>query len=448
MAQQAMTTTDLQQLSNGAASLIAGYEAVEDELKSSSPAWLNALRVGGADEFRVTGLPGPKAEAWKYTRLNVLETAEFLPVEDVQGFDAAKLPAPLLGESGTLGRLVFVNGVYQAELSTPVEGLAVESLETLVRDDPDHAETYLGGLKNEAESPLARLNDAYIHDGYAVYVRKNTRIETPVEILFYGSGGTENTVVYHPRNLIVVEDGAQATLLERHVGHADYFANSMTEIYVGDNARLHHYRHQDESRDATHIATTALRVGRDAYYDGYTLTTGAGLSRNELTAVLDGAGSDCHTNGAYLLDGAQHCDTTILMDHRQPHCRSNQNYKGVIDDSARGVFQGKIHVHRPAQKTDGYQLNNALLLSDRAEIDTKPELEIYADDVKCSHGATAGQLDEGPLFYLQSRGLSRDQARAMLIEAFVGESLEDIDDENVREAFREIIGNWLREGHV
>lgn len=441
-------TTDTAQLSAGATELIAGFEAVEEELQESSPSWLNSLRIGGADSFRVRGLPGPKDEAWKYTRLSPLEKAVILPVEDVLDFDGAKLPPSLLDEEKTAGRLVFVNGVYQPGLSAQVDGLAVESLETLLKDNPEYPEQYMGSLGDEMESPLARLNDAYIRDGVAVFVHKNTKIDQPVEILFYGQGSDGSMVAYHPRNLIVVEQGAEATLIERHVGQGNYFANSVTEIFVADNARLHHYRHQDEDFDATHIATTALKIGRDAYYDGYTLSTGAGLSRNEITAILDGPGTDCHTNGAYLLSGAQHCDTTILMDHRQPHCTSNQNFKGVIDDSARGVFQGKIHVHRPAQKTDGYQLNNALLLSDKAEIDTKPELEIYADDVKCSHGATAGQLDEGPLFYLQSRGLSREEARAMLIEAFVGESLEDIDNEDVRNAFRGIIADWLQQGHV
>jgi Fe-S cluster assembly protein SufD len=250
---------------------------------------------------------------------------------------------------------------------------------------------------------------------------------------------------FFPRHLIVCGANSRATVIETHIGPEGptWFADAVTEISLGEGARLDHYRRQAEGIGAFNIGTGLVRLSKDATYDGFALATGADLSRWEVTAVLDGPGGDCRLNGAYLGRGSQQIDNTTLIDHAAPDCRSRQVFKGVLDDQARGVFQARIGVRRDAQRTDGHQLNKALLLSRGAEIDSKPELEIFADDVKCSHGATAGEIDKQALFYLRSRGIGEADARALLIEAFVRDAVAEIGHEGAREEFDHAIRDWL-----
>lgn len=259
------------------------------------------------------------------------------------------------------------------------------------------------------------------------------------DILFTGESG----ILATPRLKIVLEDGAKLTLVERHEGAGEYWKNMVTEIVIGQNANLQHIRIQDDAHEAVNTNMVHITLARDAVYNGFTINTGGKLTRHEMHAEIQGPNAECSFNGINLLSGTQHGDTTILIEHQAPNCRSNQFYRTILDDKARGVFQGKVHVHQIAQKTDGYQLSNALLLSKDAEMDTKPELEIYADDVKCSHGATTGQLDEEPLFYLRSRGLNEAQARMLLIQAFVDEVVEKIEDETVQTRILESTNQWL-----
>lgn len=260
------------------------------------------------------------------------------------------------------------------------------------------------------------------------------------DILFTG----QDVHLHTPRLKIVLEEGAELTLIERHNGEGTYWKNMVTEIELADNAKLNHYHLQNDTLDAVHTNMVQIKLGRDAVYDGFALNIGAKLSRHEVKAEIMGQGSTCSFNGVNLLKGAQHGDTTIVVEHQAPHCNSNQFYRSILDDEARCVFQGKVHVHRIAQKTDGYQLSNALLLSEKAEMDAKPELEIYADDVKCSHGATCGQLDEEPLFYLRSRGLNEAQARALMIEAFVAEVADKVGDEAFQAEIKDKANEWLK----
>jgi Fe-S cluster assembly protein SufD len=259
------------------------------------------------------------------------------------------------------------------------------------------------------------------------------------DILFTGYAG----VLAKPQLKIVLEEGAEMTLVEHHEGEGAYWKNMTTEITVGANARLHHIRIQKDSIESVNTNIVHITLDRDAVYDGFTLNMGGKLTRHEIHAEIQGPNCECSFNGLNLLNGTQHGDTTILIEHQAPHCRSNQFYRTILDDKARGVFQGKVHVHKIAQKTDGYQLSNALLLSPEAEMDTKPELEIYADDVKCSHGATTGQIDEEPLFYLRSRGLTEAQARLLLVQAFVQEAVDKIVDENTRTQILQSTDIWL-----
>ncbi len=246
-----------------------------------------------------------------------------------------------------------------------------------------------------------------------------------------------------PRLVIHVKDGDDVTIIERQGGNGAYWKNGVTQIVVGANARLRHYRFFDDAEGGVSTQNTHVTIARDGRYEGLNIVTGAGLLRNQIHAEIQGPNADCTISGLNLLSGAQHADTTITIEHQAPNCTSNQLFKNVVADKARGVFQGKVHVHQIAQKTDGYQLSNTLLLSPIAEMDTKPELEIYADDVKCSHGATTGQLDAGPLFYMRARGIPEAQARALLIESFALSGLEKTTDEGIVMETGAIVQAWL-----
>lgn len=259
------------------------------------------------------------------------------------------------------------------------------------------------------------------------------------EILFTGRDG----MLHAPVLKVILEEGAELTLIERHAGAGSYWKNMSAEIKLGANAKLRHYRIIEDTGVVT--LNTQLNQKQDSFYNGFTLIKGGPLVRNETHAALTGKNAECDISGLNLLKDKQHGDTTIVVTHEAPHCRSSQFFRSVLDGEARGVFQGKIHVNREAQKTDGYQLSNALLLSERAEMDTKPELEIYADDVKCSHGATCGQLDDEPLFYLRSRGLTEGQARMLLVQAFVDEAVEKVADEKTKDFLKETASLWLKD---
>ncbi|PCJ96356.1 MAG: Fe-S cluster assembly protein SufD [Zetaproteobacteria bacterium] len=259
------------------------------------------------------------------------------------------------------------------------------------------------------------------------------------DIVWTGVDGQHQNI----RLKIILDEGAELTLIERHEGRGAYWKNMSTEIVLGANARLNHIRIQDDALEAVQTNMVHITMERDAYLNSFSLNIGGKLTRHDIHVILNGSNIDCSLNGVNLLKDKQHGDTTILMEHIAPHCLSNQFYRTILDDESRGVFQGKVHVHKDAQKTDGYQLSNTLLLSPKCEMDTKPELEIYADDVKCSHGATTGQLDEEPLFYLRSRGLSEAQARILLVQAFVDAVVDKILDETLRTELKEKMGNWL-----
>lgn len=422
--------------------LMTGYGAQVGALPGQDLPWLAALRETAAERYLATGLPTPKWEDWKFTSLRPLEGVEF-STDFATDIDIDLPESPLAAENPL--RVVVVNGVYRADLSDAVDGLTVTSLSQALKDMPELVQELLVNIGNLGEKPFMALNTAWIRDGFLLHAAKNAVIDRPVEVVFYGHAEEGKPVVYHPRNMIVVEEGADVTLFEHHCGQGVYFANSVNETNVKDNAKLRHYRLQDESKDAFHMSTTSLTLGRDASYDSTTLTTGARLSRHDVHAKLINSGSYCNIDGLYLICGMQHSDNTILVDHFEPHCHSSQNFKGVIDDKARSVFQGKIRVSRDAQKSDGHQSNHAILLSEEAEIDSKPELEIYADDVKCSHGATAGQLDDASMFYLRSRGIPASMARALLIQSFLSEVVEKMTYAPMRETMQARVEAWLGE---
>lgn len=286
----------------------------------------------------------------------------------------------------------------------------------------------------------ANLGGAEKPQEIVIHKNRGEVCEQVEECVFTGVDGQHT----QPSLKIVLEEGAQLTIVERHNGEGAYWKNMVTEIELGPNANLQHIRLQNDDKNAVNTDLVRLKVDKDAVYNGFSLNMGGKLSRHEIHADINGENSEISFNGLNMLNGEQHGDTTILIEHKAPNCRSNQFYRTLLDDKSRGVFQGKVHVHQEAQKTDGYQLSNTLLLSTDAEMDTKPELEIYADDVKCSHGATTGQLDEEPLFYLRQRGLNEAQARLLLVQAFVDEVAEKVEDESFRNEILEATHTWLQ----
>jgi len=294
-----------------------------------------------------------------------------------------------------------------------------------------------------SETPCAwEMSGAYefLHGDNTIIIPKNKSVARPIDLRLVAKNAEQLT----SRLIITVEEGAEVTFIERQSGEGEYWKNIDMVINVAQNAKLNHYRFCEEDPFCVVTERTNVTLGRDARYNTVVISGCAGFGRSDFHVKLTGQGAECDLSGLTLLAGKQHSDTTLLIDHIAPHCKSSQFFKTVLNDSSRGVFQGKIHVHKDAQKTDGYQLSNNLLLSNLAEMDVKPELEIYADDVKCSHGSTTGQLDETPLFYLMSRGISKEDARRLLLEAFMGEVLEKIKHDDVRTMFDERVRLWLK----
>ncbi len=426
---------------------VESFDPARSGLPGAGLGWLKALRETGIERFEALGLPTPKLEAWKYTRLKPLEDTRYQPVTDEDGMAALDTVPSLLPDPASRPRLVFVNGWMRPNFwidGDLPDGVHLEGLLNVLETRPDWIRERLGTLAGEDESSLVQLNTAMMDTGFVLCVEDGVRVETPIEVIFVG-GLTARPVAYSPRNLIVLGKGAEATVVKYHVGlgAGAYFANSVTEIDVGPGALLRNYKVQAEAKEATHIDTVRARVARDATYESFSLSIGGRLSRNEVSVRLEGEGAHCALNGAYLMRGSEHCDNTTQIDHLVPNTTSREVFKGVLDDESRAVFVGRIVVHKDAQKTDGYQLCKTLLLSTGAEIDAKPELEIYADDVKCSHGATTGQMDETALFYLRSRGVPEALARNLLVQSFIGEALEEISDEDVRRAITDQVIHWL-----
>ncbi|MGH6947970.1 MAG: Fe-S cluster assembly protein SufD, partial [Kiloniellales bacterium] len=374
--------------------------------------------------------------------------------------------APLLPETAP-HRLVFVDGRFAPRLSdigALPEGVTLTGLAYLLTTAPDLLEGTLGEIAQGPDQPLLDLNTALIEDGLVLFVPAGRRLERSIEAIFL-CGGSETASASHPRLLVQLGENSEALLIERHYGLAQhglaqhglaqhglaqpglaqsaYFANAVTEFTLDAGARLGHCRIVAAATDGLHVATLQGRIAAGARYDGFTLTLGAGLTRNEARLSLDGPEAFAGLHGAYLLGGSQHCDTTTEIRHRSPHTSCREVFKGVIDGNARAVFQGRLVVERDAQKTDGHQLAKALLLSDTAEFDAKPELRIYADDVKCSHGAAAGEIDREALFYLTTRGLPKKAAERLLVEAFLGEAIDEIATEALREPIRRLVAERL-----
>lgn len=411
-------------LQSGAQALLARYEGLRERLPGDR--W---LRDAAAKSFRAAGLPDVRQEAWKYTSLRSMAEQSFH--EPLTGLTR---PRALLDRLPGLDapRLVFVDGRFRDDLSAPPEAVRFERFARL----PD-----FGRLPRPESESLVALNTMLAEDGAVLSVPEFEDGGTLVlASLAEEAGG--RSVAFHPRHAVRLGRGAKLTLIEVSVGQGTYLHNPVFEVVVEEGATLVHIRLQDESATAFHLSTLYAEIATHATYDSFSLNLGSRLARTEVHARLCGPHGAAHLNGAQLLRGTQHADFTTVVSHDAPACASRQTVKNVLTDRARGVFQGKIEVARIAQKTDGYQMNQALLLSPEAEIDSKPQLEIYADDVRCSHGATVGELDADQLFYLRSRGIPEAEARAILVRAFLAEALDPIAHEGARAALEAAVEHW------
>ncbi|MEO7084881.1 MAG: Fe-S cluster assembly protein SufD [Gemmatimonadaceae bacterium] len=416
--------------------------AFDERAGNGAPSWVQSMRRAAFERFSALGFPTTKNEDWHYTSPAAIADREFSLLD---GGGAPSVTMEQLAQFGfgatDWHTMVFVNGQFSPSLSNVSalpKGVLVRDLASSWTDAP-HVVDRVGRITSYDDAAFTALNAAFMHDGAVLQIGKDVDVETPIHILFVTDAAAANGMM-HPRNLILVGRNAKATVIESYVslGDASYFTNAVTEVAVADGATLRHYKVQRESENAFHVATVEAAQAKDSHFISFSLALGAALSRTNVYTTLDGAGSGTTLNGLYMLDGDQHCDHQTRVVHAQPNTFSRELYKGVLDGKSHGVFNGKVYVHPIAQKTDGKQTNNTLLLSETAHIDTKPQLEIFADDVKCTHGATVGQIDRTALFYLESRGIGNALARRLLTYAFCADVLETLEVDAVREGLEEM----------
>lgn len=423
---------------------VANFGRFEKESAPSDPAWLRRLRKSAMKRFTELGFPTTRNEDWKFT--NVAPIAKFpFAVKLAASSEKDGLTVATLERAAyTIGdatQLVFVNGSYAPELSSLrslPDGVRVTSLAAALHAHGDLLERHLARYAAFQDYAFTALNTAFLGDGAFIHLPRGTTVEAPIHLLFVTTAAAEGTVS-HPRNLILAEAESQVTLVESYVGLEEevYFSNAVTEIVASKGSVLDHYKVQRESREAFHVATLKVHQQYGSSFSSHYLGFGGALVRNEVRAALDDEGCECTLNGLYLGADQQHLDNHTVIDHAKPRCASHELYKGILDGKAHGVFNGKIFVHQDAQKTDAKQTNKTLLLSDDAVINTKPQLEIYADDVKCTHGATVGQLDADAIFYLRSRGVGHQEARSLLTFAFANDIISRVKVEAIRTRLEE-----------
>ena len=410
--------------------------------RDGEPRWLRDLRARGAAHFAKVGFPTTRDEDWKYTSAAPIAELDVRALQEPGGEVTAEQLAPYtFGENGWT-TLVFVNGRYDAALSSGVDldaGVRVLPLGEAREEMAEVVEGMLGSICTVEQSAFVALNAALHTDGAVIHLAPGAYASKPIHLLFV-SDALSAKGASHPRVLIAAEPNSKATVIESYValGEATYLTNSVTEIALADGATVEHYKIQRESPRSYHVATIDARQGRDSHFVSFSFAIGAALSRTNVWTVLGGEGCGATLNGLYMADGEQHVDHQTRIEHQKESCYSREVYRGVLDDTAHGVFNGKVYVHPEAQKTDGKQENHTLLLSPRAVIDTKPQLEIFADDVKCTHGATVGRIDATSLFYMKSRGVGAVRARQLLTYAFAADVLEQIELEPLRNSLEEL----------
>lgn len=429
---------------------LSHFATLEKSLNGQAKSPIHAVRKDAIARFAELGFPTTRDEEWKYTDTRPLVEAEFQPafVYNVDGITKDEIRRLTFGDTGW-NRIVVVNGRYAEELSSLLSvpsRVTVSGLAEALQQEPGRVLQHLTRYAPYGNHAFTALSTAFIQDGSYVVIPDGVVLEDPIHIMMVSTDlGTE--VVTHPRNLIVLGKNSQATIVESYVSLANraYFTNTVTEVALGENAVLEHEKIQLEHGQAFHVSSIHVHQERNSNYISNSLAFGGEFVRNEIVPVLDGEGANATLNGLYVGTGKQLIDNHTTIDHAKPHCTSHELYKGILDDHSRGVFNGKIFVRKDAQKTDAKQTNKNLILSDQASVDTKPQLEIFANDVKCTHGATIGQLDEDAMFYLRARGISVDKARDMLIYAFASDVIGRISVESLHGALQDIVRRKLEE---
>ena len=425
------------------------YQTAFRTVRELSPtvAWLELVRNSAMDRFEQLGFPSVRDEEWKYTNLAPVAKESFIPAVSGGEIAVADVNRFAFPETSN-AHLVVVNGFLREDLSTKsgLEDVVAIDLFSAVADARYNKiiRKYLARNAGYHNNGLTALNTAFIQSGVFLCIPKNVKLERPLQITFLSDA--ENSASF-PRLLVVAEENSSATLIESFssVDDGRYFTNAIAEVVVKDGAHLEHYRLQRESKNACHVSTTSAELGRSSRYDTTSINLGAQLSRHDVSVVMAHEGAETSVDGLYMVGSDQHTDTHSVIDHQQPHCTSHQLYKGILDGNGRAVFNGKVFVREGAQKTDALQTNKNLLLSDKARIDTKPQLEIFADDVKCAHGAAVGQIDPEELFYLEARGINPELGRNLLTYGFAEEVIAKIKIDSIRAQLDETV---LRQLHT
>ena len=426
----------------------ADFQSLNESLGVGGPSWLRDIRENAWSRFIETGFPTARRgnERWKYTNVGPIAKIDFgFPLNPVSANGSKNLASPYQPtfqlDGPAVYHLVYVDGRYSPDLSSPATGssaVTAASLATVTADSSFDLANHLGRYALVDDDGFAALNTAFLHDGACIHVADGHSEKVMVHLSYITSDpktGDDGPQVTHPRTLVVAGRNTDVTVVESYTGPKDhvYFTNAVTEISVGDGSRVDHYRLLLEGERAFHVGVSRVKQEKDSNFSSASFTLGTALARNDLQVQLDAPGAYCSLNGLYLTADNQHIDNLISIDHAKPNCTSRLKYKGILDGKSRAVFGGEVVVRRDAQHSDAEQTDKNLVLSQSAEVDSKPSLLIYADDVKCSHGATAGHIDADTLFYLRSRGLDLDTASRMLIQAFAAEIIATVKPEPLRE---------------
>jgi len=429
---------------------LAEFEAISGSAPSAQPERIRRLRQEAIDRFEELGFPTVRQEEWRFTNVAPIARTSYSLNPQANGFDPDGLARYRYPDCV---QLVVNNGhlvTSMSDLSGLPAGVTVCSLSEALSRLPEVVDTHLGRYAKFGDHPFVALNTALHRDGVFVHVPKGVVVELPINIVLTGTPFGDDPHAFFPRNLFVAEENSQVTVVEQFISTAEgsYLTSPVTEIVVEDNAVVDHYKLQRESVEAAHLATFQIHLGRSANFSSHSISWGGGLVRNDVNAVLDGEGSVATLNGLYMVEGSQLIDNHMRVDHVAAHCDSHELYKGILDERSRSVFNGRIYVHKGAQKTDAKQTNRNLLLSHDALCNSNPQLEIFADDVKCTHGSTIGQLDELAIFYLRSRGIGEEAARSLLTYAFAADVVERIKVTQVRNDLEEFLFRRLPKGDI
>lgn len=427
---------------------LSNFSSFEKKLNGESKSYLHQVRKEALSELKNGNFPTLRNEEWKFTDVAPILTNNFIPaINTVLPKITKNEVQKYLFKDFDYHLVVFINGIYSEQLSdikNLPEGVIVGSLNKTYNTNPQLINQHINKA-SKIENAFNALNTAYAYDGFVAIIPEGQVIEKPFQVLYLNSSDTDNILAV-PRNLIIAGKSSQLTVIANYYGNGSkkYFNNIVTEVYVGENAIVDLYKIQSEKDDSYHIEKVQAVQKKNSVFNHYNLNFGGSIVRNDINSLLDDENIETHFYGLYLAHGNQHVDNHTFADHAKPNCMSNELYKGILDDNARGVFNGKIMVRKDAQKTNAYQSNKTILLSKTAKINTKPQLEIYADDVKCSHGATIGQLDEESEFYIRSRGVPQELAKSMLIRAFANDVLDKVKIEPLRDQLNHKIFEHLR----